>query len=198
MRQPVPCEIPARRAYHPGKPFRQATVTTATVPDAIPATPDFQAQLAAHRGIVLKVAATYARSPEDRADLAQDIAMQLWQAWPAYDATRAFATWMYRVALNVAISWQRRERHRRHEALDDGAQAHIAGALDVDAEAREQLERVQRAMARLGDIDRALLLLHLDGCSHRESAEVLGTTEGNVATRLNRIKTHLRREVADA
>jgi RNA polymerase sigma-70 factor (ECF subfamily) len=52
--------------------------------------PDFQSLLAAHRGIVLKVAATYARSPEDRADLAQDIAMQLWQAWPAYDASRAF------------------------------------------------------------------------------------------------------------
>jgi RNA polymerase sigma-70 factor, ECF subfamily len=161
--------------------------------------PDFQSLLAAHRGIVLKVAATYARSREDRADLAQDIAMQLWQAWPAYDASRAFATWMYRVALNVAISWQRRERHRRHETLEDGdAHAQLAGALDVDVEVREQLDLVQRAMASLGEVDRALLLLHLEGCSHRESAEVLGTTEGNVATRLNRIKTHLRREVADA
>jgi len=165
---------------------------------AIALTPDFQASLAAHRGIVLKIAATYARSPEDRADLAQDIAMQLWQAWPDYDATRAFATWMYRVALNVAISWQRRERHRRHEVLDEDAQAQLTGALDVDAEAREQLALVQRAMASLTDVDRALLLLHLEGCSHRESAEVLGTTEGNVATRLNRIKSHLRREVADA
>ena len=125
--------------------------------------------------------------------------MQLWQAWPAYDASRAFATWMYRVALNVAISWQRRERHRRHEALDDeDTHAQLAGALDVDVEVREQLTLVQRAMASLGEVDRALLLLHLEGCSHRESAEVLGTTEGNVATRLNRIKTHLRREVADA
>jgi RNA polymerase sigma-70 factor (ECF subfamily) len=165
---------------------------------AIALTPDFQASLAAHRGIVLKIAATYARSPEDRADLAQDIAMQLWQAWPDYDATRTFATWMYRVALNVAISWQRRERHRRHEALDEEAQAQLTGALDVDAEAREQLALVQRAMASLTDVDRALLLLHLEGCSHRESAEVLGTSEGNVATRLNRIKSHLRREVADA
>ena len=160
--------------------------------------PDFQASLAAHRGIVLKIAASYARSPEDRADLTQDIAMQLWQAWPACDATRSVSTWMYRVALNVAISWQRRERHRAHEALDDDAQAQLTGALDVDVEAREQLALVQRAMASLTDVDRALLLLHLEGCSHRESAEVLGTTEGNVATRLNRIKTHLRREVADA
>jgi RNA polymerase sigma-70 factor (ECF subfamily) len=165
---------------------------------AIALSSEFQALLAAHRGIVLKVAASYARSPEDRADLAQDIAMQLWQAWPAYDASRTFSTWMYRVALNVAISWQRRETHRRHEALDDDAQAQLTGALDVDVEAREQLALVQRAMRSLSEVDRALLLLHLEGCSHRESAEVLGTTEGNVATRLNRIKSHLRREVADA
>jgi RNA polymerase sigma-70 factor (ECF subfamily) len=169
-------------------------VTAAT---ALPT--EFQALLATHRGIVLKVAASYATSPEDRADLAQDIAMQLWQAWPAYDASRTFSTWMYRVALNVAISWQRRERHRRHEPLEDETQAQLAGTLDVDVEAREQLALVQQAMAALTDVDRALLLLHLEGCSHRESAEVLGTTEGNVATRLNRIKSHLRREVgADA
>jgi RNA polymerase sigma-70 factor (ECF subfamily) len=160
--------------------------------------PDFQTLLAAHRGIVLKVAATYARAPEDRADLAQDIAMHLWQAWPAYDATRTFSTWLYRVALNVAISWQRRERHRRHESLEEDDDAQLAGALDVDVETRQQLDLVQRAMSTLGHLDRALLLLHLEGCSHRESAEVLGTTEGNVATRLNRIKSHLRREVADA
>lgn len=167
---------------------------TATL--AVPA--DFPALLAAHRGIVHKVAASYARTPEDRADLAQEIALQLWQAWPGYDPARTFSTWMYRVALNVAISWQRREHHRRHEALDDDAQARLTGALDVDVEAREQLALVQRAMRSLTDVDRALLLLHLEGCSHRESAEVLGTTEGNVATRLNRIKSHLRREVADA
>ena len=79
-----------------------------------------------------------------------------------------------------------------------GQWAQLAGALDVDVETRQQLDLVQRAMSTLGHLDRALLLLHLEGCSHRESAEVLGTTEGNVATRLNRIKSHLRREVADA
>lgn len=173
------------------------TAALTNVTAAFPA--DFASLLAAHRGIVLKVAASYARTPEDRADLAQDIAMQLWQAWPAYDPARTFSTWMYRVALNVAISWQRRETHRRHEPLDEAAHDGIAGALDVDVEARERLELLQRAMASLGAIDRALLLLHLDGCSHRESADVLGTSEGNVATRLGRIKTQLRRHVgADA
>ena len=155
---------------------------------------DFPALLDAHRGIVLKVAAAFRHTPDDRADLAQDIALRLWQAWPGYDAARPFSTWMYRIALNVAISQQRRERPRTHAALDE-LQDEPAGDTDVDFAARQQLALVQRAMATLVPLDRALLLLHLEGCSHRETAEVLGTSEGNVATRLNRIKDHLRRSV---
>ena len=64
----------------------------------------FDALLQSHRKIVFKVAASYATSVEDRADLAQEIAAQLWRAYPAYDESRAFSTWMYRIALNVAIS----------------------------------------------------------------------------------------------
>lgn len=153
----------------------------------------FEAMLAAHRGIVLKVAASYSRNADERADLAQEIALQLWRGWPQYDPGRPFSTWMYRVALNVAISHQRgAHRWRDHEPLDD-AHDRLVGERDVDAEARERLAIVRRAMAALGSLDRALLLLHLEGCSHREAAEVLGTTEGNVATRLGRIRQQLRR-----
>lgn len=155
------------------------------------ATPDFQSLIAAHRGIILKVAASYSRDAEDRADLAQEIALQLWRAFPRYERERPFSTWMYRVALNVAISQQRRERPA-HESLDDEHHEMI-GAHDVDVESRERLALVQRAMQALAPLDRALLLLHLEGCSHGESGEVLGMTEGNVATRLNRIKQQLRR-----
>ncbi len=154
---------------------------------------DFQALVAAHRGIILKVAASYGRGAEDRADLAQEIALQLWRAWPGYEPARPFPTWMYRVALNVAITHRRRERLRAgHEQLTEAHEA-VVGAQDVDAEAGERLAIVQRAMQSLGRIDRALLLLHLEGCSHQESGEVLGITAGNVATRLGRIRQQLRR-----
>lgn len=153
---------------------------------------DFQSLIAAHRGIILKVAASYCRNADDRADLAQEIALQLWRAWPGFDRSRPFSTWMYRVALNVAITQRRRESQRGpHEPLGDEHES-LVGAHDVDAEARERLALVQRAMQALGALDRALLLLHLEGCSHRESGEVLGMTEGNVATRLGRIKQQLR------
>jgi len=160
--------------------------------DTPTATHDFAQRLQAHRGILLKVAGSYARSPEDRADLAQEIALQLWRAFPDYDPARAFSTWMYRVALNVAISQQRRQRPQRaHESLDEAHHA-LIGDADVDAEERQRLELVQRAMQALGPLDRALLLLHLDGCSHRQSGEVLGLSESNAATRLGRIRQRLR------
>lgn len=166
-------------------------MSTLSAADASPG--DFQALIAAHRGIILKVAASYCSNAHDRADLAQDIALQLWRGFPGYDSSLPFATWMYRVALNVAISRLRSERGRgRHDALTD-AHEDIVGAEDVDAEAREQLALVQRAMQAFGPLDRALLLLHLEGCSHRESSAVLGITEGNVATRLGRVRQQLRR-----
>jgi RNA polymerase sigma-70 factor (ECF subfamily) len=154
---------------------------------------DFQSLVAAHRGIILKVAATYCSHPEDRADLAQEIALQLWRAWPGYERERPFSTWMYRVALNVAITHLRRDGRRGEEEPLGDQHETLVGARDVDAEDRERLAIVQRAMQSLGRFDRALLLLHLEGCSHRESADVLGTTEGNIATRLGRIRQQLRR-----
>ena len=153
----------------------------------------FERLLATHRGILLKVAASYAFDAEERADLVQDIALQLWRAWPGYDAARPFPTWMYRIALNVAISHRRSSRLRPpHEDIDD-AREHLPGARDVDADGREQLDLVQRAMRSLPPLDRALLLLHLEGCSHREAGEVLGISESNAATRLGRVRQQLRR-----
>jgi RNA polymerase sigma-70 factor (ECF subfamily) len=156
------------------------------------ASTDFTELLRAHRGIILKVSASYCRSRDERDDLAQEIAAALWQSWPAYEPARTFSTWMYRIALNVAISHRRRAQHREHEVLGE-ADVELVGAADVDIEAQQRFEVLQRAIRLLTPVNRALLLLQLDGCSQRECAEVLGTSEGNVATRLGRIKDQLRR-----
>lgn len=153
---------------------------------------EFPALLEAHRGIVQKISAGYCRGREDREDLAQEIAAALWQAWPSYDPAQPFSTWMYRVALNVAISHRRRARHRDAEVLGE-SEADVVGAEDVDIVARQRLQILQRSMCELTPVNRALLILHLEGCSQRECADVLGTTEGNIATRLGRIKEQLRR-----
>lgn len=152
----------------------------------------FDSLLQRHRGIVLKIAGSYASGAEDRADLAQEIAVQLWRAWPGYDPARSFSTWMYRIALNTAISFLRAQAPaERSVSLDDHADT-LAGGAAFDPETHERLRLLQRFMATLGPLDRALLLLYLEERSGREIAEVLGIGESNVTTRIGRIKQRLR------
>ncbi len=153
----------------------------------------FQALLARHERIVLKIAAMYCRNPEDRRDLAQEIAIQAWRSFGRYDQARAFPTWLYRIGLNVAISHARgaglRERHS--VALDED----LHDLADEDAltpETEERLQDLRRCIDALGPFDRALMLLYLDERSHAEIAEVLGITTTNVATKINRLKQRIR------
>ena len=157
---------------------------------------DFEVRLRAHAGIVRKVAGSYAWNPHDRDDLMQDIVAALWQAWPRYDPARPFATWMYRVALNVAISQVRGETRRRRHHVAYEPDLHDAEAPAGDIEGDEQLALLQRAMQSLDPMHRALLMLHLDDCSHREIADVLGISESNVGTKLSRLKARLRAGLA--
>ena len=157
----------------------------------------FAELLAQHRKIVFKVANTFAWNAEDRADLAQEIAAQLWRAFPRYDETRPFATWMYRVALNVGVSFLRsRERSGAPEALA-AEPASPASAPDESLDDARRVAALERAIARLARLDRALLLLHLDERSQHEIGEVLGISESNVATKLSRLRQRLRGELAE-
>ena len=150
-----------------------------------------------HAGIVFKVANTYARLPEDRADLAQEIAAQLWHAWPKYDPTRRVSTWMYRVALNVAISHVRVQAVRqRHEVVPLDEDLHdLADAAAPDPESEQHLRLLQAFIARQSPLDRALLLLYLEDRPQREIAEILGITESNVSTKIGRLKQRIRDEL---
>jgi RNA polymerase sigma-70 factor (ECF subfamily) len=145
-----------------------------------------------HRGIVLKIAYSYCPHPDDRADLAQEIATQLWRAFPGYDAQRSFSTWMYRIALNVAISSQRSRRQRERHAVPLDEALHDVGGDGSDHETGQQLRLLQRLIAQQDPLTRALLLLYLEDRSHREIAEILGISEGNVATRISRLKQRIR------
>ncbi|TKS53485.1 sigma-70 family RNA polymerase sigma factor [Luteimonas yindakuii] len=152
----------------------------------------FEVLLARHRGIVLKVAASYAWHREDRAELAQEIHLQLWRAWPGYDRRRSFPTWMYRIALNVAIDHARRQggQRDRTEPFDD--RLHDVAAPGPDPALQEQLRLLQDFIRTRAPFERALLLLHLEERSTREIAEVLGIGESNVTTRISRLKQRLR------
>jgi RNA polymerase sigma-70 factor (ECF subfamily) len=157
----------------------------------------FEELLRTHRAIIFKIVSTYCWQPEDRADLAQEIAAQLWLAWPRYDPSRsAFTTWMYRIAFNVAISFVRKEvRHRRvsvplDEEVHDTATTIFASTVDED-----RVARLQRFIERQPPLDRALLLLYLDEKPQKEIAEILGLTQTNISTKIGRLKLKIRNEL---
>lgn len=156
---------------------------------------EFEALLHAHQGIVFKVANTYCWHPEDRADLVQEMGAQLWRAWPRYDPARTFTTWMYRVALNVAISFVRKAvRHREISVPLDETVHDTVAAPNNDA-MHDRLQRLQAFIERQAPLDRALLLLYLEDKGQREIAEILGITPTNVSTKINRLKQKIRIEI---
>lgn len=156
----------------------------------------FGTLLQRHSGIVFKIANSYARGIDDRADLAQDIAAQLWRSYAQYDPARSFSTWMYRIALNVAISHLRhQELRRRHDALPlDDSLHEMADGNAADPENEQRLRLLQGFIARQPALDRALLLLYLEDRPQREIAEILGITESNVSTKIGRLKQRIRDE----
>ena len=157
---------------------------------------NFEALLERHQGIVLKVAGMYCRNVEDRRDLAQEIRAQLWRSFARYDETRPFATWMYRVALNVAISFARRAAVRAPHStqLDEGAADPVDEREGITGDS-ERVLALQRFIETQSELNKALLLLYLEEQSYREIAEVLGITETNVATKLSRLKQRIQRDV---
>lgn len=154
----------------------------------------FAELLELHRGIVFKVAGSYCRHPDDRADLAQEIAAQLWQAYPRYDAGRPFSTWMYRIALNVAISHLRSQRQPATVPLDEGV-GELIDPQARDPQAEQQVHALHRFIHAQPPLDRALLLLYLEDRGYREISEILGISETNVATKISRLKQRIRNEL---
>jgi RNA polymerase sigma factor (sigma-70 family) len=155
----------------------------------------FVALVGEHSGVLYKVANAYCRSRDDRGDLIQEIVVQLWRAFPRYDERQRFSTWMYRVAMNVAISFYRKEWRRQRDLvpLDEPA-LDVAAADGVFGAAPDELRRLNERLQTLGELDRALVLLYLDGHAHAEIAELMGLTATNVSTRLGRIKKKLQQE----
>lgn len=161
----------------------------------------FEVLLREHGGIVFKVAALYARGAADREDLAQEIRTQLWRSFRTYDERRArFSTWMYRVALNVAISHLRRDS-RAHSDRCEPLDAHHLETMGGGDPVEEKDERITTMYVCIDQFDafnRALILLYLEDRSYAEIANVLGISETNVATKIGRIKQKLRVQMAAA
>ncbi|SRR5579859_5776020 len=157
----------------------------------------FLALLQEHRAILYKVAFGYCRNREDRDDLVQEMAIQLWRSFCRYDGRVKFSTWAYRVAMNVAISHFRGEGRRIRDTLPFDEVAYELAADDSPAEkAGDNMRALRRLIDGLDELNRALVLLYLEGYTSDEIAEIVGISPGNVTTRINRVKNELQREFA--
>lgn len=157
----------------------------------------FLSVVQANKGILYKVAHSYCRDPEDRKDLLQEITVQLWKSFDNYSDQYKYSTWVYRIALNVAISFYRKERHRKQ--VSDPLEEGILNFKDnvSPPETDENIGFLQRFIAELKELDKALMLLYLDEKSLKEIAEIMGISETNVSTRIGRIKKVLKQKFSD-
>jgi RNA polymerase sigma-70 factor, ECF subfamily len=144
--------------------------------------------LAGHKGILFKVVHAYAFEHADRQDLFQEITIQVWRSVDAFRGDSSVPTWMYRVALNTAIAWTRKEgRHQRGKQ-----ELVVEGLLTASSDAPDpRLEWLYHQIAQLKDVDRSVALLLLDGFTYKEIAAIVGITESNVGVKINRIKSAL-------
>ncbi|HWO24570.1 MAG TPA: sigma-70 family RNA polymerase sigma factor [Kofleriaceae bacterium] len=154
-----------------------------------------------HAGLIHKIAYAYCRGATDREDVVQEITVQLWRARDRYDARYRHTTWIYRIALNVAISFYRRERRHRERGLpieEDTLVVVDAVESALPGPPGEDVQLLLRCIDGLGVLEKALVLLYLDGNDHASIAEVLGISVSNVGTKLGRIKQKLRAAFEDA
>ena len=155
----------------------------------------FLALVEEHYVIITRVVQQYAREAEDRDDLRQEILGQLWRSSDSFAGRARRSTWVYRVAINVAIS-QHRRRSRHDKRLVQPAEGELERVAAESPEPDERVIALERFLATLGEFDRALLLMYLDDHGHQEIAESLGISATNASTRISRLKQRFKRETS--
>ncbi len=156
----------------------------------MPGEQDFIQSIEQNQKIIHKVCSLYMNNGQDKKDLFQEIVLAAWKGFGNFKGDAKFSTWLYRVALNTAITFYRKEK-RQPETAVLPEQLTIASA-DSNPEAEEQLTAMYKSINELSGIDKALVMLYMEDYSYIEMGELMGITANNVAVKMNRIKTKLK------
>ena len=144
-----------------------------------------------NQNIIHKVCRIYTSNQDAHNDLFQEIAIQLWKAYPKFRGESKLSTWMYRIGLNTAITLYRKSK-RSIVTQDFDSVLYKIESTSYDDTEEEQLKLMYAAIHQLTDIDKALIFLYLEDVNYKEIAETMGITEVNARVRMNRIKTRLK------
>ncbi len=142
-----------------------------------------------YKNLIYKICHSYCPNPADHKDLEQEIIVQLWTSMKRYNGSVKMSTWIYRIALNTAISHYRNEQKRNHIPAENFMSLQAA---EYDPETDEHIKQLYLFIEQLNYLDKALMLLYLEETKQKEIAEILGITESNVSTKINRIKQQLK------
>ena len=141
-----------------------------------------------YKNLIFKIVRAYAFTTMDRDDLFQEIIIQVWNSIPSFRREASVTTWLYRISLNTAIKWTRKER--KHYSAEELKKAqHILQEESMQTD--ERLAWLYEEIYRLDEIDRSVALLLLDDFSYKEMAAILGITESNIGVKINRLKKQL-------
>jgi len=158
---------------------------------------EFSQLMNQHKGIIYKVVNSYCQHQDDRQDLAQEILTAMWLAIDKFNNEFKFSTWMYRIALNVAISYYRKDSKRQDKPSVDEEQLINIADLTTEEDKSEEIKQLYRFIGQLDKLNRAIMILYLESESYESIANSLGLSKTNVATRIGRIKTTLAEQFQD-
>jgi len=149
-----------------------------------------------NKKLIFKVCNAYCHDFEDRKDLVQEVIIQLWQSFGKYDNKYKLSTWMYRIALNTAISHYRTDRKRKSNTISINENLIDFPDENDSPELDSNVAQLYEFINQFDELNKALMILYLDNNSYKDIADVLGITETNVATKINRIKQQLKKQFA--
>lgn len=150
-----------------------------------------------HKGILYKASRIYADSTEDREDLQQEILIQLWKSYQNFKGNSEFSTWMYRVAINTAITYLKKEKQRNSNQTTYDHQYEILQE-DYNPKKDKQLDVFYHAVQELNPLEKAVIFYFMEGMSHKEIGNNLGLSEGNARVKLNRTKEKIQQIIKKA
>ena len=157
----------------------------------------YLAYIKPYAGIIIKICRAYTNNQDDFEDYYQEVCLQIWRSHERFEGLSDWSTWVYRVALNVCLTYLKRDKKRKlnqslDNGIDDAAADNVAPLLISDTSAElKDLNFLYALIRKLSETDRALILLYLDELSYQQIAAITGTNSNNVGVRISRIKQRL-------
>jgi RNA polymerase sigma-70 factor (ECF subfamily) len=150
-----------------------------------------------HQSLIYKICHSYCSHPENRKDLQQEVLIQLWNSFSKFDGRVKLSTWIYRIALNTAISYYRKDCKQRRDNITLDVSLISLPHIEADSDLDENIALLYQFIDTLDELEKALILLYLDENKYKDIADILGISETNVATKISRIKKKLKEQFSN-